>query len=485
MGVVYEAIDRKLNRRAAVKVLTLNASNDPRLAARFHHEAQIVARLNHPNIVSVYGSGEHEGTHFIAFQLVEGRSLETFLANPPLMDEASEVISGRVTRDRLKQNRSDASEQPATASRVANGSIETTSLTSSSLRWRWIADLGRQAAAALQHAHETAVVHRDAKPSNLIVEASGQLWVTDFGLAQVSDMSQLTAAGDLLGTLRYMSPEQATGQRGVVDRRSDIYSLGITLYELAAGRAAFATEDRATLLKVILSELPKPVQRVVPGIPRDLATIIGKAIAKLPSERYSTSRALENDLRRFLNGIPIEARPPTWLDWSRYYARRHQRLITITLVLMFLCLTTWSIVSQRHSKALSEQVDLLTDARHQAIKRERQTLILLAQRGRATSVPGRRQESLAALDRAANLGRSVPLDDGERRQLRDEWIAALAIPVDLIPLSVKEFENPIWTSAISDDFSKVVRGRHGSSTVEVFSLNAPAALNQSPPSHSG
>ena len=134
MGVVYEAIDRKLNRRAAVKVLTLNASNDPRLAARFHHEAQIVARLNHPNIVSVYGSGEHEGTHFIAFQLVEGRSLETFLANPPLMDEASEVISGRVTRDRLKQNRSDASEQPATASRVANGSTETTSLTSSSLR---------------------------------------------------------------------------------------------------------------------------------------------------------------------------------------------------------------------------------------------------------------------------------------------------------------------------------------------------------------
>ncbi|MBC8112981.1 MAG: protein kinase, partial [Candidatus Saccharimonas sp.] len=464
MGVVYEAVDRKLHRRAAVKVLTLNASNDPRLAARFHHEARIVARLNHPNIVTVYGSGEHEGTHYIAFQLVEGRSLDLFLANPHLIDEAAAANSGRVARDRMKGDRSHAAEHPA----------DRTSPGSSTLRWRWIADVGRQAAAALQHAHETVVIHRDVKPSNLIVEEGGQLWVTDFGLAHVSDMSHLTAAGDLLGTLRYMSPEQATGQRGVLDRRTDIYSLGITLYELAAGRAAFATEDRAALLKIILFESPKPIQRVVPGIPRDLATIIGKAIAKLPSERYSTSKAMENDLRRFLNGIPIEARPPTWIDWGRYYATRHKLPLTVALVLMFLFLTTWSFVSQRHSKALGDQVDLLTDARRQAIKRERQTLMLLAQRGRATTVPGRRQESLAALERAVTLGRDVPLDDDERRQLRDEWIAALAIPIDLVPRSVKEFENPIWVSVIDPDFSRVVRGRHDAPTLEVFPLDASA-----------
>src|SRR5262249_5589411 len=158
--------------------------------------------------------------------------------------------------------------------------------------FRKVAQLGVQAAEALEHAHQLGILHRDIKPGNLLVDAAGHLWVTDFGLAQLPGDVNLTLTGDLVGTLRYMSPEQATAQRGALDHRTDIYSLGATLYELATLEPAFAGRDRHALLRQIATEEPRPPGRLNPAIPTELETIILKAMDKSPGDRYQTAQEL-------------------------------------------------------------------------------------------------------------------------------------------------------------------------------------------------
>ena len=163
-----------------------------------------------------------------------------------------------------------------------------------------------QAAQALDYAHQQGVVHRDIKPSNLIVDGHGCLRITDFGLAHVAGGHDLTLTGDIVGTLRYMSPEQASGVPAV-DPRGDIYSLGVTLYELLTSRPAFDAADRRQLLRDIINRSPPELRHAVRGIPQDLATIVEKAMAKEPGDRYSTGQDLADDLSRFLSRQPIRA----------------------------------------------------------------------------------------------------------------------------------------------------------------------------------
>src|SRR5262249_21334687 len=166
--------------------------------------------------------------------------------------------------------------------------------------YRTVAQLGVQAAEALEHAHLLGVVHRDIKPANLMVDWRGNLWVTDFGLAQIQSDAQLTLTGDVLGTLRYMSPEQAQGRRGVLDHRTDIYSLGVTRYEMLTLEPAVAGAARPELLHQIGSEEPRRPRRLNKQIPAELETIVLKAMEKNPEERYATALGLADDLRRFL-----------------------------------------------------------------------------------------------------------------------------------------------------------------------------------------
>ena len=191
-----------------------------------------------------------------------------------------------------------------------------------------VAQLGLQAALALEHAHEIGVIHRDIKPSNLLIDSRDHLWVADFGLARLpQDEHDLTRTGDLVGTLRYMSPEQLRGERGVVDARSDIYALGVTLYELLTLRPAFEASDRNELLRRILDEEPVNPRRFNPSIRRDLETIILKAMEKEPSARYSSARALADDLKRFLEDQPIQARRPSIIDQAVKWSRRHRAVV--------------------------------------------------------------------------------------------------------------------------------------------------------------
>jgi tetratricopeptide (TPR) repeat protein len=198
--------------------------------------------------------------------------------------------------------------------------------------FRTVAHLGIQAAEALEHAHQLGVVHRDIKPGNLLVDGRGHLWVTDFGLAHCQSQAGLTMTGDLLGTLRYMSPEQALAQRVSVDHRTDVYSLGATLYELLALEPAFPGSDRQELLRQIAFEEPRPPRRWNYAIPDELETIVTKAMQKLPADRYVTAQELADDLRRFVEDKPIRARRPTLAQRLRRWLRRHTPVVVIGLV---------------------------------------------------------------------------------------------------------------------------------------------------------
>jgi tetratricopeptide (TPR) repeat protein len=237
--------------------------------------------------------------------------------------------------------------------------------------FQMVAQLGLQAALALEHAHEIGVIHRDIKPSNLLIDAHGHLWVADFGLARLpQEDHDLTRTGDLVGTLRYMSPEQVRAERGGVDARTDIYGLGVTLYELSTLRPAFEGRDRHELIRRILDEEPASPRRFNSSIPRDLETIILKAMEKEPAARYASAHELADDLKRFLDDQPIRARRPSILDRSVKWSRRHRTAViaSTTALLVTLAVSTAALWEAKRRtdaalKTLATHADALREAK--------------------------------------------------------------------------------------------------------------------------
>jgi WD40 repeat protein/serine/threonine protein kinase len=307
MGVVYEAVQVSLGRRVALKVLLNAAALDPRQVQRFRVEAQAAANLQHPHIVPVFATGSEGSIPFYAMQLIQGRDL------------------ARIIRE-LR-----GLEDPDVTEADPHGNTRSTPRAGRPfLPDRAVALLGRQAADALAYAHAHEVLHRDIKPSNLLVDTAGHLWITDFGLAKTLQAdSRMTRTGAIVGTPRYLSPEQALGGRTPVDVRADVYALGATLYELLTLRPAFGDEDHAKLLRRIAEDEPIPPRRIDPRIATDLETIILKAMAKSPDERYPTAAELAEDLRRFLEDRPILARRPTLAKRAVKWARRHRSLVAV------------------------------------------------------------------------------------------------------------------------------------------------------------
>jgi hypothetical protein len=230
------------------------------------------------------------------------------------------------------------------ASRLATAPFSRDLSSGSRRYFDWLARLGRQAAEALEHAHQMGIVHRDIKPANLLLDPRGQLWVTDFGLAQFSGDAGLTMTGELLGTLRYASPEQTGAQSGLVDHRTDIYSLGVTLYELLTLRPLFEGRDRNELLRQIADGEPRPPRSIRPSVPEELETVVLKALAKERSERYATAQEMAADLQRFLENRPILARRPTAAERLRKWARRHPSVVVAGAAVLLL-LFAGSLVS--------------------------------------------------------------------------------------------------------------------------------------------
>jgi WD40 repeat protein/serine/threonine protein kinase len=333
MGVVYEAEQISLGRRVALKILPFAAALDPRQLQRFKVEAQAAAQLHHTNIVPVFSVGVERGVHYYAMQFIEGRSL-------------AEVIG------ELRGNRDSADARPSAEISPGAG-------TSGRSYFEAVAKLGVQVADALEHAHSKGVIHRDVKPSNLIVDWKGEVWVTDFGLARLRGDSELTRTGDLIGTLRYMSPERALGRRTVIDEKSDVYSVGVTLYELLALRPPFETDDRAELLVKIANEEPVPLRRLNPALPYDLETIVAKAMGKEPEARYAAAGELADDLRRFLDARSVHARRPSLFDRTRKWARRHRTVVASSLLLSLLAIvgsiTAVTLIGRERAQVAGQQ----------------------------------------------------------------------------------------------------------------------------------
>ncbi len=328
MGRVFEAEQISMGRRVALKVLPFAALVQEKSLQRFRNEVRAAAALDHPNIVSVYSIGEERGVHFYAMQLIRGQTLADLITELKKESSCREPSGKGPARLAGPTGGGDAQALISTAVDSRRGAES----------YRAAARLGIQAAEALQHAHDQGVLHRDIKPSNLMLDREGKLFVTDFGLARIEADAGMTMTGDLLGTLRYMAPEQALAKRVVVDHRADIYSLGATLYELLTLQPAFGETDRSELLKQIAFTEPRPLRKIDSRVPVELETIVLKAMAKSTDERYQSAQQLADDLRAFLEDRPIKARPPTLLNRTAKWSRRHRAIASVASVSAILML---------------------------------------------------------------------------------------------------------------------------------------------------
>jgi serine/threonine protein kinase len=359
MGVVYEAEQVALGRHVALKVLSANLVRDPKQKQRFEREARAAAKLHHTNIVPVFGVGEHDGVRYYVMQYIRGFGLDTVLAGlkrrragQPADGDGELTVDEPLGRPSLAET---AGPLPA-SSLVLSGRGDPGRKGS---YWRSVADLGAQVAGALDYAHRQGVVHRDVKPANLLLDTAGTVWVADFGLAKADGQQNLTGSGDVLGTLRYLSPEAFEGK---TDARSDVYSLGLTLYELLAFAPAFDARDRNQLVRQVMAAGPAPLRQRNAEVPADLATIVHKAIDRDPKHRYQTAGDLADDLRRFAADEPIRARRQSLTERLVRWGRRNPVVASLLATVVAVTVTGFALVLWFLQDALASKRDAIESA---------------------------------------------------------------------------------------------------------------------------
>ena len=477
MGVVYEAEQESLGRHVALKILPFYALMDPKHLQRFQREARAAAQLHHTNIVPVFGVGQHEDVHYYAMQFIRGLGLDEVLDELRLIrtdhcqltgelsgetqrepfsrahSTAGALLSGEYSVDGSAADKSSVTAAPIDDPSLENkaafadnsssvtlpGQDKSSTSTNDHQYFRSVARLGIQVADALGYAHGQGVLHRDVKPSNLLLDTHGTVWVTDFGLAKTNG-EDITHTGDFVGTLRYMAPERF---RGWSDPRSDVYSLGLTLYEMLTLGPAFSSTDRVELVRCITQEDPPRPRRLDRSIPRDLETIVLKAIGKEPQSRYQTASDLSNDLQRFLADRPIVARRTSATERTLRWCRRNPLVTSlvaaVAVLLVVLTIGSWVAafrLSERH-KEVVEHLGRATiaernerEARQQATRHLYDAYLARARAGRLSGRAGRRFASLEALANAAELIPTLNLGKDARLELRNQAIACMAL-VDL------------------------------------------------------
>ena len=411
MGVVYEAEQVSLGRHVALKVLPPQSLRDAKQRRRFEREARAAAKLHHTNIVPVFGVGEQGDTPYYVMQFIQGQGLDAVLDELKRLravprgrqSDADKGGNGTATRTSARRDVSaaavarslltshyepmvddteavDSGPIAPIASENGPGSLSSSSLSlpggvkrGKSKRqtyWEGVARIGHQVADALAYAHGQGIVHRDIKPSNLLLDTKGTVWVADFGLAKASDQQDLTHTGDLLGTLRYMPPEAFAGKS---DARGDIYSLGLTLYEMLAFRPAFDESDRGRLVRQVTNEEPPRLKKLNPEVPRDLETIVQKSIERDPNHRYADASDLADDLRRFVDDEPIQARRASVVERVARWGRRNPAvagLLSAVALLLFSIIGALLYADRQARQA----VELQTTLRAEADRRTREAL---------------------------------------------------------------------------------------------------------------
>jgi serine/threonine protein kinase/formylglycine-generating enzyme required for sulfatase activity len=492
MGVVYEAQQLSLGRHVAIKVLPSHALLDARQLGRFQREAKAAARLHHTNIVPVFGVGEQEGLHYYVMQFIKGLGLDLVLdelrrlrqsggKRPPTRGDspgrptsvpsdvsAADVARSLLTGDRRQPEaasaRTTAPGEPAGerdegggrrdegglpgasasshipppsslsssgTSRLPGQSEGSTLSDSGSQYWQSVARVGMQVADALAHAASQGVLHRDIKPSNLLLDDTGNVWVTDFGLAKAdTDGDNLTQTGDIVGTLRYMAPERFNGQG---DLRSDIYALGLTLYEMLTLRPAFEEADRNRLIRQVMHEDPVRPRKLNRGVPRDLETVVLKAIARDPAHRYPTPAEMADDLKRFVEDRPVRARRISNAEKLWRWGRRNPLPASLLAVIVVVVLAGFTGVfwqlreAEKQQREAEKQARIAAtqeqEARQEAEKARKASefLVSILQISEKNTQGG----NTTARQILADAERRIPVEFADQPDLREDLMAVI------------------------------------------------------------
>jgi tRNA A-37 threonylcarbamoyl transferase component Bud32/tetratricopeptide (TPR) repeat protein len=433
MSVVYQAKHAKLRRRVALKVLRITASLDDEERARFQAEIKANARLQHANVVQIYEAGEHAGSPYLALEYVEGGNLREKLASGPLPPHSA-------------------------------------------------VEIVRQLADAVHAAHTAGIVHRDLKPANVLLTPNGQPKVADFGLAKLRAIDEAdtlrgsaTHTGAILGTPTYMAPEQASGRTSEIGPATDIYALGAILYECLTGRPPFQAASMLDLLELIRQGDPASPRMLQPRLPLDLDTICMKCLSKEPARRYATASDLAEDLRRFQIGVPIHARPVSWIERAWKFTRRNAVLVggvAATILALSVGLVGVGIAYGEQQRAKKRAESAEGD-------RRRADSAKIVQLAKVQMLSGRWNDALFWLDRALMDGVDDPL---AVRFLRCQALLALNRPESADELSLLErhsTERPELVAQIQLWRGDMVLGRDDAAAEQLLqTANASGFLDE-------
>ena len=403
MGIVYRARQPSLGREVAIKVLNGQLASSGSRLSRFRTETRAIARLNHPNIVPIYAQGESDSTFYYAMGLIEGCSLDRAIHQYPKLLSSTALRQVQPSTS-FNINRSDS------AIPTPSPNAEQEPDDSPPLRtlddFRHLATLFADVADGLAHAHDQGVVHRDIKPQNLLLGMAGRIYISDFGLSRLLDEPRLTMTGELMGTPAYLSPEQVRGDESQIDHRTDIYSLGVTLYELLTARRPFRAKTRDQVVSAICAEEPVRPRRLDRRIPRDLETICLRAIAKEPSRRFATAHLLASELRRFAAGNPIHSKPPNLIGRATSGMRRRPGATGIG-VMTVVCLALGAGYAANVSGARRDEADrLLEKAYEQLVYSDYRTPGLVSDEVKRAELLGAHPIRLNLVRALMSLGRS-------------------------------------------------------------------------------
>jgi tetratricopeptide (TPR) repeat protein len=377
MGIVYEARQVSLNRKVALKVLSGSLGLTTKAVIRFQREAEAAAKLHHTNIVPIYATGEQEGAHYYAMELIEGPGLDQVISQVREMQKpaAQENAPGAVSPSAGTASgtpgpvdwvtRTMGFPPPDTTATPEAHSLSSSSLSSGTGYFDTVARMMAEVADALDYAHAQGVIHRDIKPSNLLLSPAGRLSLNDFGLARMLEQPGMTVSGEFVGSPMYMSPEQIAVGRAPLDHRTDIYSLGATLYELLTLQPPFPGVRRDQVIAQIIGKEPKPLRSVNRRIPPDLETICLKMMEKDPDKRYQTAGGVAEDLRRYVNRFAISARRIGPMGRLVRWAKRN-RATAAALCLVVLLGLVAGVFAYREHRA---QQLVLEEKRQHAIER--------------------------------------------------------------------------------------------------------------------
>ena len=440
MGIVYSARQKSLGRLVAIKVLSPSLQSKPRYIERFQREAKVAARLHHAHIIPVHGVAYESGYHFYVMQLIDGCCLDQIsgqiaegtekldeFRNDKLANELARwLVFGELPAEKnaslleplasSKQSRGFSDKALLDTQTRTNLPTEFSRTSGKSGFYQRVAMIGYQISSALSFAHGNGVLHRDIKPGNIMLDRNCHAWIADFGLVKVANEHRLTETNGLLGTLKYMAPESFGGK---YDGRSDLYGIGLTLWELLSGKRAFEGEHPSEITRQITERGVSYLQNV----PRELAVVVAKSTALNPADRYANADDFAADLGRFLKGEPVLARKISWPEQLARWAGRNRVAawsLAVTLLVTVTAIIGLSLLSNKLASLATDRLAAIENLESESEYSRRQLVEANLSRAEGlvtSSVPGQKSKALSLIRETVPLARKLDLNKEDRRRI--------------------------------------------------------------------